>query len=254
MSVLCLHTVDPDWESPLALSPDAFEACCAWLTRNRRVVDLGSAVEMMDRSWRLPRGVAALTFDDGYASLYDHAFPILRHYGLPATVFVVTETLTPAGRVVDWVEPPPPQPPATLSSEQILEMQDGGVRFESHSYSHLRLPSLDDEACVEDLTMSREVLQDVLGRPVGMLAYPRGEHTERVRRSAQLAGFRVAFSLPVRAEHVGPYAIPRVGLFRGNAVPALRIKSSRWYLPVRTTRAYRFVRRLTGGAQRGKRA
>lgn len=247
MTILCLHTIDPDWRSSLALPPDTFEEHCSWLVRHRSVVGLDEAVGMLDASGRLPRGVVALTFDDGFASLHEYALPILRRYSLPATVFLVAQTLTEGGRVVDWVEPPPRVPPATLSRDQIREMQDSGIRFASHSYRHATLTDLDEQACTEDLRLSREILEDVLDHPVGQLAYPRGRHDERVRRSASAAGYTHAYSLPESSEPTGRYAIPRVGIYPGNGVPALRIKCSRPYLPIRTSGVYNVLRRRVLG-------
>lgn len=238
MTILCLHTVDPDWRSPLALSPDAFDEHCAWLARHRDVVPLDEALTLVDGSGRLPRGVVALTFDDGFASLHAYALPILLRYRLPATVFLVAETLTPGGRVVDWVDPPPRVPPDTLTLSQIAEMQDAGVHFQSHSFSHLTLTMLDEADCEADLRRSRAVLEDVLGHTVDLLAYPRGRHDERVRQCAERAGYRYAFSLPETAEQVTRHSIPRVGLYPGNGVNTLRVKCSRPYLTLRTSGAY----------------
>ena len=242
MTILCFHTVDPDWRSPLALSPDAFDEHCAWLLRHRDVRPLDEALALVDGSGRLPRGVVALTFDDGFASLYEHALPILVRYRLPATVFLVAQTLTPGGRVVDWVDPAPRVPPETLTASQIAEMQDAGVHFQSHSFSHHTLTELDEADCVADLRTSRTILEDVLGHTVDLLAYPRGRHDARVRRCAERAGYRAAFSLPETAEPVTRHSIPRVGLYPGNGVNTLRLKCARPYLTVRTSGTYNRVR------------
>ncbi len=243
MSILCYHSIQPGWDSPLAIEPEAFDRHCAWLARHRAVLDLSRAVELLDSSGRLPANRSAVTFDDGFAALYDHALPLLARYRLPATVFLVAETLSAEGRAVDWVDNPPAHPLETLTLDQVLEMQEAGVRFESHSYSHHDLTGLDDRECERDLRASRELLETLLGRPVPFLAYPRGHHNERVRRAAERAGFTRAFTLPETTEPFGPYSVPRVGVYPGNGPAALKIKSSRWYLPVRMGRAYPFLRK-----------
>jgi peptidoglycan/xylan/chitin deacetylase (PgdA/CDA1 family) len=205
------------------------------------VVPLQEGVGRLDRAGRLPRGTAALTFDDGFSSLYDHAVPVLARYRLPATVFLVAQTLTPSGQRVDWVDTPPRDELSTLSLEQVREMQEMGVSFESHSYSHADLTRLTFDECVRDLRESRELLETLLGGPVRLLAYPRGRHNEAVRSAARRAGYSHAFSLPETREPVGPYSVPRVGLFHGNGVRALRVKTARPYLAVRTAPAYGLV-------------
>jgi peptidoglycan/xylan/chitin deacetylase (PgdA/CDA1 family) len=242
VTILCYHAVDPAWRSVLSVSPEEFERHCAWLRRNRTVAPLEEIVGRMDSGGRPRRGTTALTFDDGFASVFHHAFPTLRRHGLPATMFVVAETLTPMGRAVDWVDDPPSQTLATLTREQVLEMRDAGIRFGSHSYRHADLPSLTEEECIHDLRASRELLEDLLSRPVPFLAYPRGLHDERVRRAAQRASFTHAFSLPEAREPSGPFAVPRVGVYPGNGVRGLRIKTSPWYLSLRTSRVYPAIR------------
>jgi peptidoglycan/xylan/chitin deacetylase (PgdA/CDA1 family) len=244
MTILCYHAVEPAWRSPLAVTPTQFTRHCEWLMRHKTVLPLHEALDSLGSSGRLPPGTAALTFDDGFSSLFEHAWPVLRRNRLPATVFLVAATLTPVGRTVDWVDTPPPHPLATLTLGQIREMQDSGVRFESHSYVHADLTTLSFDACVRDLGRSREVLEDLLGHPVRLLAYPRGRHNDVVRRAAQLAGYTHAFSLPERRETTGPYAVPRVGIYRGNGVGVLGVKSARSYLDLRTANAYRLVRRM----------
>ena len=98
MPVLCYHAIDPAWRSPLAIAPDAFARQCAWISRHRRVASLGEVVDRVNGAVHLPRGVTALTFDDGFDTLHTHAMPILREYGLTATVFLVAGTLAISAR------------------------------------------------------------------------------------------------------------------------------------------------------------
>jgi peptidoglycan/xylan/chitin deacetylase (PgdA/CDA1 family) len=247
MTILCYHAVEPGWSSPLAVDPAAFEAHCAWLARHRTVVPLDEAVTRLDSAGRLPSGVAALTFDDGFAGLLEHALPVLSRYGLPATVFLVAQTLTAAGQRVDWVDTPPSHALETLTLEQVQAMQAAGVTFASHSWSHTDLTRLGFRDCVRDLRDSRELLESLLGHPVRHLAYPRGRHNATVRAAAREAGYTHAFALPEGPEQVDAYAVPRVGIYHGNGLGRLRMKAARPYLRLRTGHGYRLARRARHG-------
>ena len=238
MTILCYHTVDPGWDSELAVKPDEFATHCDWLVRNKTVLDLKSAVQRLDRTGKLRHGETAITFDDGFAGLHAHALPSLVRYGVASTVFLVAETLTAQGRAVDWAPPGS----GTLTLEQVHEMAGAGVAFGSHSYSHHDLTGLDDHKLERDLRDSRTLLEDLLHKTVPFLAYPGGRHDGRVRAAAQRAGYTHAFTLPDRPEPPGPYSIPRAGIYPGNGPAALRIKSSRWYLSLRTTKAFPALR------------
>ena len=250
MSILCWHAVDPAWESRLSVPPALFERQCAWLARRRNVLALARAAPTARPSGALPRGTAAVTFDDGLSSLYEHAWPVLERHGIAATIFLVAQTLTPHGKRVDWVDNAPPGGLATLDVDQVLEMQDAGVEFGSHSFAHRDLTELSDDECRRDLLESREVLEDVLGRAVPLLAYPRGLHDARVHVAAQRAGFDFAFGTSKPPPTRGPLAIPRIGVYPTNPPWSLRIKSSSLYPPLRTSRR---LAALRGGLDRAMR-
>ena len=98
--VLRYHAVAPDdaplpaYASPEITIPRAlFEAQMRFLRRAYIPVSLATIVEAVGRGEAPPAGTVAITLDDGYADNYPQAFPVLRALGLPATVYVVTETL-----------------------------------------------------------------------------------------------------------------------------------------------------------------
>jgi peptidoglycan/xylan/chitin deacetylase (PgdA/CDA1 family) len=251
MTVLCYHAVEPGWTAPMSVEPTTFADHAAWLARHRDVVPLHTALGGMRPRGILPGRQVVLTFDDGFASVHEHALPVLVRLGLPATVFLVGKTLAGRDVDVDWVDKPPSYRLRTLEVEQIREMQAAGVTFESHSHAHADLTAMTFHDCVEDLRDSRELLETLLGHRVRLLAYPRGRHNPEVRAAAQRAGYDYAFTLPERREEPGAYALPRVGVYHGNSVAHLRLKVSGRYLGLRTSpfveRVNRGVRAARGG-------
>lgn len=239
MTILCYHTVEPDWRSPMAVPPDRFAEHCRWLATHREVVPLADLGVDGERDRRV-----ALTFDDGLSGLHEHALPLLRRYRLPATVFVVTRTLLGAGGEVDWVDDPPAWPLRTMTRDQLLDLLDAGVDVQSHSHAHADLTTLDDAACLEDLRLSRQVLADTLGTEIRHVAYPRGRHDDRVRAHAAAAGYEAGYALPEGPEPPGRFAVPRVGVHGHNGLGTLRLKTLSAYASVRHHRAYAGVRPL----------
>ena len=242
MPILCYHSIDDTWESPLAVRNSDFARQCAWLQKNRAVVDVDTAARLMDRNGRMPRGTVALTFDDGFADNYDQALPVLQQYSFPAMVFVVAETVR-RGQDVDWVNDPPSTGLRVLDRDQVVEMADAGVAIGSHSLHHLTLTDLSPDECLDDLRTSREILEDLLGQPVHHLAYPRGAHDAMVRTAAARAGYAWSFSLPQGPEEVTNQAVPRVGIFRNNGPGRFRAKLSERYLAARTSPVYQRLAR-----------
>ena len=82
--VLCYHAVSPDWPADLSVNPENFRSQLEhFVRRGYRGVTFAQVATGNNASKAL-----AVTFDDGYRSVYDHAFPILEDLGLPGTVFV----------------------------------------------------------------------------------------------------------------------------------------------------------------------
>lgn len=246
MTILCYHTVDPRWRSPMAVSPDEFERHCRWLATHREVVPLDRALARYHGTGQVPGDTVALTFDDGLDGVHRFALPILQSYGLPATVFVVARSLLPDEcRPVDWVDDPPAWPLRTMSRDQLLDLLDAGVDVQSHSMHHHDLTRLDDAALDADLRTSREVLAEELGIPIRLLAYPRGRHDDVVRAAARHAGYAAGLALPDGAEQGGRYAVPRVGVHGHNRVGTVRLKTSPRWMRLRTHPIYPRLRSLT---------
>jgi peptidoglycan/xylan/chitin deacetylase (PgdA/CDA1 family) len=244
VSIICYHDVDPAWDSPISVHPAVFARQMKWLATHRRVVSLAEAVRLMDERGRLPARVASVTFDDGFVGMHEFAMPVLLQEGLQATFFVVAGTLGTTNAHADWVRDAP-RPRRTLSAAQVLELRDAGFEIGSHSFTHRNLTTLHEHEVVSDLRRSREVLEDLIERPVTLFAYPGGRHDEHARRAAATVGFQHSFSmadtdLPVAL----PHAIPRVGIYRGDGAATLRAKASPWFWRVRNSPLQPTVSRL----------
>lgn len=185
--ILCYHRLGTG-VSKMVVSPASFEAQMAWLVRNGyRVIRLAELSAFLAGQRPLPQRAVVLTFDDGYESFYRHAYPVLKKYGLPATVFVYTDFLG-GGDALTW-----PQMQEMLAS--------GLVDVQSHSKSHRnlveRLPGETEERYRANLDAEMRVPRDVLERrltplKVRHLAYPFGDADAAVLDSAARHGIELA--------------------------------------------------------------
>jgi len=132
-----------------------------------------------------------LTFDDGYGSLAEHAYPVLARLGFTATTFLVTDYV---GRANTWDVRYTWRRLEHLAWPTIEAWQARGFSFASHTASHARLTWLGDARAADELGRSREMLVHRLGVPAGRaVAYPFGAVDERVEGLASAAGYVLGF-------------------------------------------------------------
>jgi peptidoglycan/xylan/chitin deacetylase (PgdA/CDA1 family) len=177
---LCYHSIHP--AKPFAtVSPQVFERHLAWLTEHCRVEPLGeeslgllSANTDADTS----RPLVFLTFDDGYDDNFDYAFPALMKYGVRATFFLTTGLIERNSSTLSRFlreRNCSPDMLKTLDWGQIREMRSAGMIFGAHTHTHRNLATLDDTAAVEELRLSKAILEDKLAEPIRLMAYPYGK-------------------------------------------------------------------------------
>jgi len=172
--ILCYHRFGPR-PSQLAVTPAAFEAQMDYLARNGyHVIPLSRLIGFLERGEPIPRKSVVLTIDDGYRSTYEVAYPILRKYGFPATVFLYS----------DFVGAPD-----ALTWPQMKEMEASGlVNIQPHSKTHANLTMRmagETEAKYRDRLRAEidtpiRLIQDRLAVPSVSYAYPYGDVNETV--------------------------------------------------------------------------
>jgi peptidoglycan/xylan/chitin deacetylase (PgdA/CDA1 family) len=185
LRILCWHRV-ARVRDQLAVAPERFARQLELIERSELpVVDLAAAVAS-EREGR----ALALTFDDGYRDLLDHAIPLLERRGWPATVFVVTEAAR--GRASFPWYGRGDQPPF-LGWDEMRDLERRTtIRCEPHTLTHADLPGLPDADAEREIHESRAVLGHELGRPGRLLCYPGGFAGARERALAEAAGYLAA--------------------------------------------------------------
>jgi peptidoglycan/xylan/chitin deacetylase (PgdA/CDA1 family) len=215
----------------LFISAERFEAQMAWLARHRAVVSLADIVRGTH-----PRGRSsvAITFDDGYRNVLQVAVPIMRRYGLTATMFVPTNYI---GGTNSWLEPSSCDFDI-MTADEIKELDSLGVSVESHGHGHLDYAQTSAAEVRADVMTSNDVLEETLGRRPRYLAYPFGTYSDEAASAVASCGIEGAFSL--ERPHRGPFGIERVWVRPRYGLGVFRLKTSglwsaswRWSAPGR---------------------
>ncbi|MBI3087373.1 MAG: polysaccharide deacetylase family protein [Candidatus Omnitrophica bacterium] len=153
-----------DWDqmtTPWAL----FAAQMHWL-RNEgfRVIGGEEAIDIIAGRLPWPSGPSAmLTFDDGFRNYLTNAHPVLESLGFPSTVFIATDLVGRGPDRLTWDEL------AQLAGSNL-------VTVGSHAVTHAKLRGVPSETVRRELRESKRLLEERLGRPVTLFAYPYGSY------------------------------------------------------------------------------
>lgn len=253
--VLCYHNVVAHadagvGDAGLHLRRERFERQMRWLRDHYEVVSLRELVDRMTAGRSL-QSTAAVTFDDGYTGVFEHALPILHALGMPATVFVVAEAVgrsapfwwdepeivdsaTPARREA-WLtemrgdgaailaertraanrEPPASHRPADWAT--IRAAIGRGIDVGVHSATHRSLPTLSDGELEHEVVTSRAMLCRETGVEPEFFAYPYGRWDRRVHTLVRGTGYRAALTLEAgrNGALADPWCLRRVNVPAG---------------------------------------
>jgi peptidoglycan/xylan/chitin deacetylase (PgdA/CDA1 family) len=150
-------------------------------------ISLEDWLDFRSRRRRPPSRPVVITFDDGYASNYAVAWPLLQRHGATATIFLVADLI---GKTNSWDANQPQE--HLLRVPEILQMQEAGMRFGSHTRTHRSLIDISRAEVLTELVESKAKLENILGRAVTALAYPYNKQNSAVRALARQAGYQTA--------------------------------------------------------------
>ena len=225
--IFCYHRLVDKIRYPgTEITPAAFEA------QMKQLKDRGiTVISMQDfLAWKrgqknIPPRSAIVTFDDGWKSQYEVAWPIMKKYGYPFTMFIYTEGVRGGslggGEAITW--------------EQLADMRDNGVDIEGHSATHQDLreghtitlagPGVKrartkltgdqyEQWMQNEVVGSKQLLEQRLGIKVNCFAVPFGNYNEHVKEIARNSGYEAMFTVygqPITftspMDSVGRYAI-----------------------------------------------
>lgn len=176
--------------SHVAVATEAFEAQLAYLKeRGYKVLTFKDLAAFIEGRSPVPSKSVILTVDDGFRSAYEIAYPLLKKYGFPATLFIYSDFIGA---------------PAALSWAQMKEMVASGlIDVQPHSKTHSDLTKIEEgesEAAyrrriAREVKYSSDVITRHLGLPVHTFSYPFGAENDTVMDIVKKAGFEFAVTV-----------------------------------------------------------
>jgi len=229
--ILMYHSVGEERGTPdgygdkLRVSPRAFAKQMKFLhDHDYKVIPLAEFIRRIKSHRPIPHKTIAITFDDGLRNNFFYAYPALKRYKFPATIFVITD-LIGAGKFLTW--------------DDIRTMQKDGVVAASHTASHAWLPDLSEAAMRKELAGSKKLLERMTGRKVETLSYPLGAFNREVEKVAKETGYIGAVTTnPGRGySNDDPYALKRTRIsMSANNLFVFWIKTSGYHTFVQERR------------------
>ena len=180
--ILAYHNFTKDEGSSYDMNIVEFEKQMDYLAaHNYSVISLSELLKGL-KTGQLPPKSIVITIDDGFKSTYTLAYPVLKKYNFPATLFLYTNFIEKNNSSLTW--------------EEIREMTKNNIEIGSHTLSHCNLLKYKKNENYEtylarirrEIFLSKEILEDKIGRKVKFFAYPYGAYSSTIKDLAIQAG------------------------------------------------------------------
>ena len=140
----------------------------------------GDLMDYFIAGLQLPSKPVILTFDDGTASQFSNAVPVLNQYHFKAVFFIMTVSLNHS---------------IYMSDERVKTLSDDGHIIGCHTWDHHNVTGYNDDDWKIQFENPKHQLEKITGRPVKYFAYPNGLWNEKAIEELKNYGFAAAFQL-----------------------------------------------------------
>lgn len=182
--ILTYHRInDNGKDRSITVSTKNFKKQMDYLCKNFSIVSLETIYHNIKYRKNLNKDNVAISFDDGYKDNYYNAFPILKKKIIPATLFIITDSVGKSKEI--------------LNIEEITDMKNNGISFGSHTASHKVLVDLERQSASEEIIRSKKELELMIGEKVKYFAYPKGKKkhfNKYIKQIVDKAGYKGAFT------------------------------------------------------------
>lgn len=189
--------------------------------------------ELRSHGWNLASGdriganTLQVSFDDGYAALVPVCQQLLDDYGHAPIIYMPTGLI---GKTNEWDFPGRLYPLDHLNERQITSLANRSVQFGSHGITHSALTMMDPGKLSQELTESKECLEQVTGKPVRSISYPFGRFDQVVVHAAGESGYQEGVTMKLPAASDTPLTTGRVPVYSFESCSTLlrKLRSGPW--------------------------
>lgn len=223
VTVLCYHRFGSG-TSKMVVSPAQFEAQLEWLSKNRyQVLTLDQLAAFLAGRRAVPQRSVVITIDDGYESVYRHAYPALKKYGFTATLFVYSDFVG-SRDALSWVQL------QDMAQSRVIDIQ-------AHSKTHRNLierlagesdaayrQNIDSEIKQPRVALERQLAAS--GVRVRHFAFPFGDANEPVLQSLQQHDYTLGLTVNAggNAHFADPLMLRRTMIYGDHSLEDFKSK------------------------------
>lgn len=197
LPIIALHGIQPDPVGQYEVSTSNFEYLLSLLKSNGyQTITFADLLNYLDYGMSLPDKAVIITSDDGYQSIYQYAFPLLKKYGYTMTVFLSTGYIgeSETDRREDKFNRTNPTlvPRGMLIWPEVQEMAKYGIEFQSHGVTHTNFLNLREKDSLSELVVSKAAIESHIHKPVFIIAWPFSGYDRGDLELLHEAGYRGA--------------------------------------------------------------
>jgi len=177
--ILTYHSFDYG-QGLLSVTPENFERQIRYIKdKGFKVISLDEFTEGIKKGRRFARNGVVITMDDGYENNFTYAYPVLKKYNFPATIFLATNYIATSSGFLNW--------------DEVMEMSRHNISFGGHTKSHVYLPSVTEKDVLwDEIGGCKRIIEEHIGVPVDYFCYPLGGFTEEAEQLVERAGYKGA--------------------------------------------------------------
>jgi len=180
---LMYHRFDENKYPSTSISQKNFHSQLLYLKENNfNVLPITSLIDFFYHNKPLPEKSVFITVDDAYTSFYKFAFPVLKKFNFPFSIFLSTDFISKDGKN-DF-----------MNLEMLREIKDNNGEIYNHSHKHQSFIKRPLEEVEKDILKADKIIKENLGGFKKIISYPYGESNKSVEQLIQKLGYKIGFS------------------------------------------------------------